>query len=241
MITDSINVLVVEDKLLIAVDIASKLRKHALNVTGICASGEEAVDHVYKERPDLILMDIQLSGKMDGIAAAATLKRHYNIPIIYLSDFTDSKTLERAKKTLPENYLSKPFQEPDLIRAIDLAFHNFNNRPSEKVSLASDFIFLRTESQAYVKIPVKEILFLEADRAYCKVICKEKTHTMTTSMNHIHEQIKNADFVKVHRSFVVNLANIDSFEGNFLKIGGSDIPINKEGKDIITSRLNLIK
>ena len=238
---EPINVLIVEDKLLIAEDIASKLRKHLFHVAAICPSGEEAIDHVKSAKPDLILMDIQLAGKLDGIATAAVIKSQYELPIIYLSDFTDKKTLDKAKRTLPENYLTKPFVEGDLIRAIELAFHNFNNRSPQKSAPSPEFIFLRTDTQAYAKIPVKDILYLEAERAYCKVVCREKTFIMSTSMNHIHEQINSTDFIKVHRSFIINLNNISAFEGNVVKIGNTDITMNKEGKEILTARLKFIK
>lgn len=235
-----INVLVVEDKLLIAEDIAAKLRKHGLTVAGICTSGEEAVEKALALRPDLLLMDIALAGEMDGITAAAIIKKAFDVGIVYLSDLTDPQTLDRAKKTLPENYLAKPIQEAELIRAIDFAFYSFNNR-SSKASTSFDFVFLRTDNQAYIKIRLNDILYLEADRAYCKIVCKDKTYTMSTSMNHVNEQIRNPDFVKVHRSFIINVNNIAAIEGNSLRIGATEITMNKEGKDILIARLKFIK
>jgi DNA-binding LytR/AlgR family response regulator len=235
-----IKVLVVEDNAIVAEDIAAKLRKHDLTVTGICSSGEEAVEAAQIDPPDLVLMDIKLSGRIDGITSATIIKKAKDLPIIYLSDFTDNKTIERAKKTFPENYLSKPFAEVELIRAIDLAFHNFSHRGSPKQE-SPEFIFLRTDSQAYVKITVGEILFLEAERAYCKVVCKTKAYTMSTSMNHVYDQISSPDFIKVHRSFIININNIQQFEGNMVKVGGTEITMNKEGKEALAARLKFIK
>jgi DNA-binding LytR/AlgR family response regulator len=241
MNTEKIRVLIVEDKLLVAEDIAARLRKHQLHVVGICSSGEEAIQIFEKNVPDLVLMDIELDGPMDGIATASAIRKNHDVPIIYLSDFTDLPTLERAKKTLPENYLSKPFLEQDLIRAIDLAFYNFNNRPQIRKGPSADFLFLRTDNQTYVRIPVKEIMYLEAERAYCKVVCRDKTFIMSTSMNHIHEQINSEDFLKIHRSFIINVNNITAFEGNSVRIGDASITMNKEGKESLIARLKFIK
>jgi DNA-binding LytR/AlgR family response regulator len=238
--TTNIKVLVVEDKALVAEDIASKLRKHSLEVTAICSSGEEAIELLRNSVPDLILMDIQLAGKMDGITTAEVIRKHHKMPILYLSDFTDEDTLRRAKKTLPENYLSKPFQEHDLIRAIDIAFYNSQNRISGN-RISPEFVFLRTEGQVYVKIPLRDILYLEANRAYCSVVCSDKTHLLSTSMNHVYDQIEAGEFVKVNRSFIVNADRIDGFDGNTVKIREKEIVINKEGKEQLMRRFKFIK
>jgi len=107
---EQIKVLIVEDKLLIAEDIAAKLRKHNLDVIGIHDRGEDALAGLDEGLPDLILMDINLAGELDGIETARRIQEKHVIPIIYLSDYTDSNTVNRAKQTLPANFLSKPFQ-----------------------------------------------------------------------------------------------------------------------------------
>jgi DNA-binding NarL/FixJ family response regulator len=172
---EKIKVLIVEDKLLIAEDIAARLQKHSMEVVAVCNSGEEAIEMTKRKNPDLILMDIELAGAMDGISAAHSILLHHSVPVIYLSDYTDNKTLERAKKTQPANYLTKPFNEADLIRAIDLAFNNARHIPSAGSRLSKS-IFLRTESQVYIKLDLQEILYLEADRSYCKVITITRTY-----------------------------------------------------------------
>lgn len=237
---EKIKVLIVEDKLLIAEDIAQRLEKHSLEVIDTCSSGEEAIEKAKSKNPDLILMDIELSGAMDGISAAQIISQQLSVPIIYLSDYTDNKTLDRAKKTQPANYLTKPFNEADLIRAIDLAFSNAKHAPVSS-NRTTRPVFMRTESQVYLKLDMQEILYLEADRSYCKVITTTRTFTLSTSMNNVYDQLNHEDFIKVHRSYIVNVTRITSLEGNSIKIGETEIQMSKEYRDDLMGLLKIIR
>src|SRR5688500_7278234 len=121
-----IKVLIVEDKLLVAEGISTILTKNDMEVVQICDTGEEALLLAESNTPDLILMDIELAGALDGISTAQMIQQKRAIPVIYLTEFTDDRTVARAFKTLPKNYLAKPFREDDLIRAINLAFTTAN-------------------------------------------------------------------------------------------------------------------
>ncbi|SKC85964.1 response regulator [Ohtaekwangia koreensis] len=239
---EKIKVLIVEDQLLIAEDIASRLEKHDLEIAGTCSSGEEAIASIEYIFPDLILMDINLSGTLDGIATAKAIQDKHDIPIIYLSELVDSKTVDRAKKTLPAAYLSKPFHEADLIRAIDLAFHNARARKQAIPSALNNFVFLRTDNQSYLKLAMEDILYLEADRAYCSLVCvKGVKYTLASSMSHVLNQLNSRDFMKVHRSFTVNINKITAFDGNLIKLGTLEVQMSKEFKNELMSRLKFIK
>ncbi|NBW34664.1 MAG: DNA-binding response regulator [Cytophagia bacterium] len=239
---DNIKVLIVEDQSLIAASIASTLKQHALEVVAITDSGEEAIEKVEYVKPDLILMDIELSGALDGIATAKFIQDKYDIPVIYLSDYTDQKTVDRAKKTMPANYLSKPFLAPDLIRAIEIAFHNAHQPlASNTKQILKDRIFLRTDNQSFIKLDYNDILYLQADRAYSCVVTAEKSYKLSTSMKSIYEQLDNDQFIKVHRSFVVNINKITSLEGNTVHLSTHEVQMSVEYKDNLLERLKLVR
>ncbi|ELR68385.1 response regulator receiver [Fulvivirga imtechensis AK7] len=237
---EKIKMLIVEDQLLIAQDIAGKLEDNGIEVLDICVSGEEALKLLETTQADLILMDIELAGAMDGISTANIIKEQYSIPVIYLSDHTDDKLVERAKKTLPVNYLSKPFQERDLIRAIEIASYNNMKSGVQKRSLNKDYVFLK-ENQQFVKIAYDDILYLQADRAYSQVITKDKLFTFSSNMKNIYEQIDHPAFLRVHRSYVVNLNRITAIDGNVLKLGDKSVQMSKEYRDDILNQLKLVK
>lgn len=239
---DAIKVLVVEDKMLVASAIAAALEKHGLQVTGICRSGDQALSQLDKEQPDLILMDIELDGPLDGIATSELINRRLPVPIIYLSDYTDDRTVDRAKKTFPANYLSKPFNEAELIRAIDIAFTNYNARiGTPEGTLLGDHVFVRTNSQAYQKVAYSDIFYLKAGGSYCQIFMEDKTLTLSNSMNNIHQQLNHKDFMRVHRSFVVNVKKITFIEGRVIHLGKHRVQMNEESHKELLTRLKLVK
>lgn len=237
-----IRVLIIEDNSLVAEAIARTLQKYSLDVAEIFSSGEDALKYFNDNEVDLVLMDIMLAGAMDGISTAQSMNDIRAVPIIYLTDHVDKNNVDRAKKTFPANYLSKPFNEADLIRAIDIAFSNAtaSNKPSGKTSVRDD-VFVRTNSQQYLRIPYREILYLEAARSYCKVVTDQGEYTLCTSMNRVHESFENADFIRVHRSYVVNSRRITKLDGNVIFLEQKTVDMGKEFRENLMSSLNLIK
>ena len=235
-----IRVLVVEDSALIAEDIAFKLGKHQLDVVEIFDKGEDALEYLKKNEADLVLLDIKLAGALDGISTGYIIQDSYSLPIIYLSDMADTETLHRAKQTRPSNYLTKPFNEADLVRAIELAFSNFSYQRPAPSGPKADHIFVKNES-TFVRIPFGDILFLHADRSYCNIVTGEKTYVQAVSMNHVFEQINHPDFVRIHRSHVVNITKVTAIDGNLVRLGTHSLEMSKSFREDLISRLTFLK
>ncbi len=127
----SARILVVEDERITAEDIKDGLKSLGYKVPAVVHSGEEAVRKAMELQPDLVLMDIKLEGKMDGIEAAGEIKKHFDIPVIYLTAYSDENTLERARMTEPSGYVlkepsgfvHKPFKESELHTIIELTLY----------------------------------------------------------------------------------------------------------------------
>ena len=117
------SILIVEDEGFIALQIRELLEKNGYRVSGTLAYGEEAIAMVEKNPPDLICMDIGLMGKIDGIDTARKIHEHTDIPIIYLTSYSDDERLARAKETAPYSYLIKPFNDRELLTSVDMALH----------------------------------------------------------------------------------------------------------------------
>jgi len=125
------NILVVEDEFITARHIADSLKELGYGVTGIVATGEEAVKKAAETRPDLVLMDIRLKGSMDGIQAAEQIAS-LEIPIVYLTSYSDDRTMERAKITEPYGYLIKPFTDTELKTTLEMAIYKHRRERSTR-------------------------------------------------------------------------------------------------------------
>jgi two-component system, response regulator PdtaR len=117
------KIMIVEDEWTVAEEIKMVLQSFEYSVTSMSSSGEEAIQNAEKDKPDLVLMDIVLEGEMDGIEAANEIRSRFNIPIIFLTAYTDEKILERASITEPFGYIVKPFVNEDLKIAIEIALY----------------------------------------------------------------------------------------------------------------------
>ena len=121
--TTTVRILVVEDENIVALDIKNQLSRLGYIVVGIASTGEEAIYKAQQTVPDLILMDIQLRGGMDGVTAAAHIQKEINIPIVYLTAHIDNLTFQRAKITGPSGYLLKPFDQRELQIVIEITVY----------------------------------------------------------------------------------------------------------------------
>jgi CheY-like chemotaxis protein len=115
------KILLAEDENIVALDIKSRLIGLGYAVPAVVSSGEDAIRKTAETRPDLVLMDIKLKGEMDGIETAAQIKARFGIPVIYLTAYVDNDTMQRAKQTEPLGYVTKPYEEEDLGRSIEMA------------------------------------------------------------------------------------------------------------------------
>ena len=135
---DTTSILIVEDEQIVAKNIEKRLVAAGYNVTSTVSTGEEALEAVKEVKPDLVLMDIKLKGKIDGIETAHTLRQRYQLPIIFLTSYTDEDTFQRAKITEPFGYLIKPFEIKELNRVIEIAIYKnkiFNELHDTKMRL----------------------------------------------------------------------------------------------------------
>ncbi|MFP5269998.1 response regulator [Coleofasciculus sp.] len=117
------KILVIEDERVVALSIQNRLEALGYIITANVISAEVALTRIRQNPPDLVLMDIQLKGEMDGIEAAAQMRQQFQLPIVYLSAYNDEETLERAKFTEPYGYLLKPFESKDLATTIEVALY----------------------------------------------------------------------------------------------------------------------
>ena len=245
-----IKILVVEDDMIIAAKISMQLTTLGYEVTGIVPRGEEAIIQAEENKPDIILLDINLKGVLDGIETAHEMNRIVNVPIIYVTANADEATFNRAKETRPYAFISKPIKNIDLQRAIELTIsrmadnhHKINDSDSELSEatpfILSDRIFVR-HKEKMVKIVVAEILYIEADRNYCHIYTPKKEYVLATTLKVMEEKLPTRQFLRVHRSFMVNLNQVDEVAENHLIIDQKAIPLGTNFRDELLKRIQTI-
>ncbi|MBL8152286.1 MAG: response regulator, partial [Blastocatellia bacterium] len=157
------NVLIVEDESIIAESLKRRLSKFGYEVVGIAMTGEEAIEMAAEKHPDLILMDIQLRGKMDGVEAANHIYSTFKIPVIFITAHTDSTTIERAKVTEPFGYLPKPIKATELQTTIEVAL--FKSQQEQKRRNHTQLLEIALSSLRHAVIALDKhakILFLNS-------------------------------------------------------------------------------
>ncbi|MCK9328917.1 MAG: response regulator [Candidatus Cloacimonetes bacterium] len=117
------RILIIEDELIIAEEIAIRLKRKGYSVVGICDNAELAIEIIKKKIPDLVLLDITLRGKMDGIELSALIKNNHNIPVIFITANNDNATFEKAVITEPFAYITKPIDDNVLVNSIEIALY----------------------------------------------------------------------------------------------------------------------
>jgi DNA-binding NarL/FixJ family response regulator len=123
-----IKVLIIEDEPLIAEDIAACLRRRNYIVCSIVYEPVDVLPALLQHHPDIALVDINLDGGQEGIDIAACIRQQFQIPFVFLTSYSDRKTLELAKNTEPDGYIVKPFTEAGLSATLEIALHNHANR-----------------------------------------------------------------------------------------------------------------
>jgi len=236
---------IVEDELVIARTILNTLDELGYSHCGPAINYTEAMEMLDDNKPDLLLLDIQLSGKKDGIDVAQKINELYQIPFIFLTANSDAETIDRAKKVKPHAYIVKPFTKEELFAAIEIAFSNFTgnrfNAKSEKVASyhAKDYIFIR-DGYVFRKFFFNELLYLESDANYVTIHLQSQKKVMVRStLSDFNEKIDQKIFIRVHRSYSVNINKIEEIFPTEITIQGVKIPIGKSYREELFKTLGL--
>jgi len=205
--------------------------------------------------PDLLLLDVNLKGMIDGVETAQVLqKENINVPIIYLTANSDESTFERAKETKPYAFISKPYKKIDLQRAIELTISRMasehtesepkelnesSSTPENTPYILSDRIFVRQKNKM-VKLFLADILYVEAERSYCRIVTNDAEFLLSTPLKKLSEKLEPKFFFRLHRSYIVNMQKIDEVAESHIVVSGKVIPIGKSYKEAFVQRIQMI-
>jgi DNA-binding LytR/AlgR family response regulator len=203
------------------------------------------------------LLDINLKGALDGVQTAQFMLKTSEIPIIYVTANTDEATFNRAKETRPYAFIAKPVNNLDLQRAIELTVSRITensakineigvkiNDTDEAINhempfILSDRIFVKHKDKM-VKLVIADILYIEAERNYCRIFTKNKEYLLSSTLKIMEEKLPTPLFVRVHRSFMVNLSQIDEVSDSYVIVNQKAIPLSHSLREDLLKRIQTI-
>jgi DNA-binding LytR/AlgR family response regulator len=240
----TIRIAIVEDEIIIAETIGLMLEELGYTVCWQATRYGEAVNLLDQDLPDLLLLDIQIAGKLDGIDLAKLVEEQYRLPYIFITANADAATIERAKQVRPMAYLTKPVTKNLLFSAIEIALNNYNHSRPEPVvtnnpALKRDSIFVK-DSHGYRKVYFHTILFLQSEGNYVHVKLSDgKEVLVRTTLPDLMAQLDSTLFVRVHRSYAVNTTHIERLMAEELLVAGQGIPLGKTYRQDLLASLGI--
>ena len=244
---NNVRILIVEDEFITLNNLRNSLGEMGYSVSGDAMKAEEAIAVLEKKETDIAILDINLKGEKTGIWLAEQIKQKYKIPFIFLSALSDPKTIEQAANTEPSSYLVKPFTTPDIYAAVEIAIKNFAKKKDSlqlpksqgKVSgelLINDSIYVK-DNLIFRKIKLKDVVYVQAFKNYLELRFNSDKHIIRSTLKDFYEILPNKYFVQTHRSFLVNIGQVEKIGSRFARVGDYDIPISDKYREKVLQRL----
>ncbi len=235
------KILIVEDDPEIAASLSDMLELLGHEAIGIADSYDQAISHLDNKSIDLILLDIQLKGNKTGIDVAAQIGDRF--PYVFTTAFADEDTVRKASEQGPYGYIVKPYGMKDINPAVEVAISNFQKNKTlgsdQAEFFSNNHLFIKANSRL-IRIDDDEILYIEAKGDYALFKTKEKGYIVHTTLKNVMDKMNPRRFLKVHRSYVVNLDKIKDIEDSSIQIEDKIIPVSRQHKPELMSRIDLI-
>jgi DNA-binding LytR/AlgR family response regulator len=239
-----LKIVVVEDEFSILMDITRRLEKMGFVVVGSALNYEEALVEILENKPDVLLLDINLNATKSGIDIAKKVNENYPIPIVFLTASSDKTTFDEALLTNPMGFIVKPFKEEDLRNNLELAYKKFHQEKNETHVLeekqSNQNLFLR-HNNSFENINVNDIIYLEAMDNYTKIHSLTKRFVINNPLKNVLNQLPENQFFRIHKSYVVSTTHIKTVDSSSVILkSGENIPIGKTFKNDFFKQLNII-
>ncbi|PXY44146.1 LytR/AlgR family response regulator transcription factor [Flavobacterium hydrophilum] len=240
---DNINVLIVEDTPEESDALVKVLSENNYNIVGVARTHQEALTLFYQNTIDIVVIDVFLDGKPDGITFAETINIVPNgqKPFVFLTSSKDRQIFERAKLTKPFSFLLKPFNELEILYALEMAVEKFYEQTNvfhsedQNTVISSDSLFIK-KNKVLKKVQIKDILYIEVEDRYCNIITDAEKFVILISLTKIIQLLDAAKFCQTHRNYIVNLSKIEQINVNdnlIILKGNHKVTLSDKYKDFV--------
>lgn len=246
---DNIQVLIIEDTPEQSDALVKVLLQNNYSIVGVATNFTDALKLFYENTIDIIIIDVFLDGKPDGITFAETINIIPNAskPFVFLTSSQDRQIFERAKLTKPFSFLMKPFNELEILYAIEMAVEKFYAQTNVFLSeeqdtvISSDHLFIKKKN-ALKKVSLEDILYIEVEERYCNIITEKEKFVIQISLTKISDLLDKNKFVRTHRNTLINTDKIEEIilaDNLVILTGNHKINLSDTYKDFI-KKINIL-
>ena len=239
------SILTIEDNLIVAEDLNDKLRSLGYEVAGNFLNLDEILEVLDTRRVDLLIVDIQLGGELTGIDLVREIYKSKKLPVVYLTANSESAMVKMAMETHPAAYLLKPFKLSEFAINIDLAINNFEQQQpqiadKDTFEVVEGAIYI-PDNQMHIRVKHEEVIAVEADGAYIKIILEEKTYQIASNLKNFTKQFNDKRFIRISRKHLVNPQFVEKIVGNTVFAKGHEFQFPKQKRQELLSHFRIFR
>jgi DNA-binding LytR/AlgR family response regulator len=216
---NSLKVLIVEDEILIAEHIKDHLLQFGVQEISMAHNKNTAIALLASEKPNLVLLDMHLQQPLDGLDLAKLIDTELKLTYIFITANSDMLVIKEAVQTNAAAYITKPIKQSDLFAAIQLSL--------KSVSSSTEKHLLIKDGYSVQKIIIDDIQYVESNGNYLNIVTKQQKHLCRQSMDWLQAQLPEAQFMRIHRSYFVNLNLVQKANTKFVYLNNLELPISR--------------
>ncbi|MDR7132629.1 DNA-binding LytR/AlgR family response regulator [Algoriphagus sp. 4150] len=239
------KILLIEDNHNLSENVEEVLAIHGYELIAILTEAESAIQVIKEKEPDLILLDIKLKGDKDGIELSGEIRKFTSIPIVFLTSSAGKDIIIKVEHIKPDGFITKPFTMEGLITSIELALSNSKIATNQEVMKSDQSVIVKPE--LYIrengwlrKIVVDEIEWIKAEGTYTQIHVNNKQYTLRNTVKELIKKLPEGQFARIHKSYIVNLKNVDAVNATTIKINDKEIPVGKQYYQDFLKNINKI-
>lgn len=218
------KIIIVEDEPALAKNIEELLLTLGYDVCGVFSDAKSCLDFLSCHTADLVLLDISINGNENGIALGKQIKAKYNLPVVFCTAHSDYSILQQIDTFKSDGYIVKPFTLAMFRATLFLALNKNNNTA---IIQNNEKTFNVRDKGLVVPLETGKIIIAKADGLYTKIITEDKSYLVRDILKNIESKLIDKRFIRVHKSYLINIDHINSYNSKLIKINQTSIPIRR--------------
>lgn len=247
---NNVSVLIIEDTPAESEALVQVLTENNYTIAGVARTFSDALALFYQQTVDIVIIDVFLNGNPDGIAFAETINIMPDAarPFVFLTSSNDRQIFDRAKLTKPFSFLLKPFNELEILYALEIAIEKFYGQTNVFLSddqdtvVSTDSLFIKKKN-TLKKVRMDDIIYIEVEERYCNIITEHEKFVIMISLTKLSELLESSKFVRTHRNYIVNTSKIEEIilpENLLILQGNHKVTLSDKHKDFLR-KFNILK